>query len=642
MENETQTTSPIRQVLIVAAPNDPQAGELARALRAWWLNTTIAETAGLASALADQAAVCIIVLRPGQWRSTPSITTAIRSNPRYMIPLLAEPMPLPMGTWATEPINMKEPLSETAKELEALITTFLQTLPTSASASRQQRPSPAAFVLPPPIAHRPGRNRRIRSLLLTIGLLLVAALLLYALPRIPRSPGTPTIPQDTATSTTFLTRPYVAANPGPGCDTAGADWAVGSQFKAPVTPTGTTATARPHATPTLQVIVDPTIKTACQQNGLLVTHTDHFASYTTIIFGGNGQALPRHFSTQITATVVKATDTASFGLGVRQQGGAPGTNDTTNGYGDDTFDVGVDGGWHTWRYNDTTDQVDATFTRGFVQPAKSFTLAAEVNGPLMTFSINGHKVTTAFATTYSDSYGIDFGISDPDAKNSPSALFSHFAYTPLPDTSLSTPAAMATATAQVATAARTPYKAAVPGFGCDNGAGQWKPATVARDYVTTRCLPNGLEVSEGASEKYSGSVSFYWLNGNFPANYKVQAHIDVSALNDGSAGFLTRTDELSSQGYYFSIHADGSWQIESYDSSGNVHQLAQGQVPPRSAYTLEATSNGPTQSLALDGVQVGTVSDKTYTTTDRIDLFISPTQGSAGIAVFSNFIFTPL
>jgi hypothetical protein len=396
-----------------------------------------------------------------------------------------------------------------------------------------------------------------------------------------------------------------------------------------------------QGTPTPQILVDNSTVTTCQQNGLLVKHNAHFDLLADVFFASDGLALPRHFSTQITATVVAATGTADFELGVRNQSGAPTTNGPNNGYGDDSLDVRVDGSWEAVRTNDTTDEVDARFSRGFVQPAKSFTLAAEVDGPLMLFSINGQKVTTVVDTTYPGSYGIDFGISNPDAKSPPSALFSHFVYTPLPDTHVTTPATVATATAQAAKDDQAAYMAPVPGFACDKGAGQWKPASEAEDYVTTRCLPNGLAVSQGSSAQYAGRVSFYWLNGNFPANYKVKARIGVSGLNGGCAGFVTRTGEQAG-GYVFLVCSDGTWQIEIIDSNGNGHQLAQGQVAQRSSYSMEATSNGPIESLTLDGAQVASVSDKTYTTTDDIELTLSLLQGSAGTAVFSNFVFMPL
>ena len=495
-----------------------------------------------------------------------------------------------------------------------------------------QPQAPYGYGAPPqgPFSRKAGSWKNIRYLLLALVLLLGAGLLVRYAPR--SSP--------TTTPNALLNHPYTAAVPGPGCDAGGANWQTGVYYKAPVTPTASTTTPV-QGTPTLQVVTDNSTVITCQQNGLLLKHTAHFDALADVFFATDGLALPRHFSTQITATVVSATGTADFVLGVRNQGGAPTTSGPDNGYGDDSLEVGVDGRWEAVRTNDTTDEVDARFSTGFVQPAKSFTLVAEVDGPLMMFWINGQKVTTIVDTTYPDSYGIDFGIGDPGAKSAPSALFSHFVYTPLPDTHLTTPAIVATATAQAARDDQAPYMAPVPGFGCDKGAGQWKPASQAEDYVTTHCLPNGLAVSQGASAQYLGRVSFYWLNGNFPTNYKVKARIDVSGLNGGCAGIGTRTGEQAG-GYAFFVCSDGTWQIISYDSNGNAHQLAQGKVAQRSSYSMEATSNGPIQSLALDGVQVASVSDKTHTTTDHIELTLARPQGSAGTAVFSNFVFIPL
>ncbi len=646
MGHETQPASLKQQVLVAAAPNDPQAIGLVKELRLLGLSTTLAETVGLAS-LADEVAVCIIVLRPLKWRTTPSITTAMRCNPRYMIPVLAEPMLLPSGSWATEPINIKESLTETAQELETLISGYLQTVPELESAFVEQRStngpltrSPAPFVRPP-ISRKTRSWKNIRYLLLALVLLVSIGLLIRYEPRFLTLPGIQGPIQATTTNNTLLNHPYTAVVPGPGCDAGGANWQTGEYYKVPVTPTASTATTPVKGTPTLQVVTDNSTVTTCQQNGLLVKHNAHFDAFANIFFASYGLALPHHFRTQITATIVAATGTADFDLGVRNQSGAPTTSGPNNGYGDDTLIVGVDGSWEAVRVNDTIGAADARFTRGFVTPAKTFTLAAEVNGPLMTFSINGQKVTTVVDTTYPSSYGIDFGISNPGAKSPPSALFSHFVYTPLPDTHVTTSAIVATATAQAVRNDRTSYMTPVPGFGCDKGEGQWKPASEAEDYVTTHCLSNGLAVSQGSSAKYAGRVSFYWLNGNFPANYKVKARIDVSGLNGGCAGIGTRTGEQAG-GYAFFVCSDGTWQIISYDSNGHAHQLAQGQVAQRSSYNMEATSNGPIQSLSLDGAQVASVSDKTYTTTDHIELTLYRPQGSAGTAVFSNFVFMPL
>lgn len=646
MKHETQPTSPRRQVLVAAAPDDSQAVELVKALRLLGLSATIAQTVGVAS-LADEAAVCIIVLRPEKWRTTPSITTAMRCNPRYMIPVLAESMPLPPGSWATEPINIKESLTETAHELVTLITSYIQTLPKPVSAFAEQRVTIRSLTgSSASIGRRASSStsrvwKRISILLLVLVVLLVASLLIRYVPHSSTLTRIPFTTRSTITQNNFLNHSYTAAVPGPGCDFGGAVWEIGGYYKAPVTPTAMITKTPVQASPTLQVINDNSTLTTCQQNGLLVKHTNHFDAYATIIFESTGQALPHHFSIQIIASVVAASDTASFGLGVRDQNAAPTSRSYDRGYGNDYIDVGVDGSWSTERYNDTTDQMDARFTKGFVKPAKIFSLGAEVDGSSMTFTINKQNVTTVVDTTFPNSYGIAFGISDPDAKSPPSALFSHFVYMPLADTPLTTSAVVATATALAAKQDQTPYTAPMPGFGCDKGAGQWKPTLEAEDYVTTRCLQNGLLVTQQPSERYVGGVFFYWLDGNFPANYKVKVRIDVSGLNGGCVGLKTRTDAWTVAGYSFFVCTDGSWQIESYDSFGHIHELSQGQIAQHSSYSMEVMSNGPTQSLMLDDTQVSSVSDESYTTTDHIKLTIS-CQGSSGSAIFSNFVFTPL
>ena len=65
-----------RQVLLVAAPNDVQASALLAALRASGINILLADTIALAARV-DEFAACIVILRPGQWRTTPVITTAL-------------------------------------------------------------------------------------------------------------------------------------------------------------------------------------------------------------------------------------------------------------------------------------------------------------------------------------------------------------------------------------------------------------------------------------------------------------------------------------------------------------------------------------------------------------------------------------
>ncbi len=640
MEYGVQPTIEDQQVLVVAIPNDPQALGLAEALSALELNVIIAETAEMAS-LADEAAVCIIVLHPETWRSSPSIRTAMRCKPPYMLPVLAEPMPLPSASWITDPISINESLALTAQELAALINDYFDIIAESEASSTEQRSTtslPQHSMAPyvQPLSDKKARQRENISYkyLLPILITFLAGNLLFNLfSHSTQTANTQTPTQNSTTSDAFFTHAYSAPVPGPGCDPGNAEWQAGGIFKNYPSPITNTANHQ-SVTPTPQVITDDATKTTCQQNGVLVKHDEYFNSFATIFFSYQNQTLPYQFSTQITVSAVSATDSAIFNLGVRDQNS---TSDY-NGFGNNTMEVGVNGSWTTQRVNDTTSIEEAPFTQGFVAPAKTFTLGAEVDGPQITFFLNNRKVTTIIDTTFPESYGISFGMSDFDAKSPPVARYSHFVYTPLLNTYLNT--AIATATAQAKQTSQVPYMASVPGFGCDKGMGQWKPGSKTRDEVTTACLPNGLALSQDTTATFNGHVSFYLLNGNFPMNYKVKAQVKLSIIDNNCAGFTTRRDSQGG-GYGFFICSDGRWYIIQYDDiSGKPYTLRNGQITQRlsSSYTIEATSNGSLQSLSLDGVQVMSVSDTTFTTTNHIDL----SMYTYGTVVFSNFVFTPL
>jgi len=445
---ETQMRPRARHVLVVAAPQDTQANELVIALRASGLNVILANTELLASQ-ADEVGVCILVLHPEQWQETPAITAALQHNSPYMIPLLTREMSLPEGSWASEPITLKEPVSETAQELATLITNYFQSLPeetTEANETRAQREETGTQTRTTP--PRPQLQSK-RILPATAGCittlcLFLAVALTVALPTffLTRRGSDQTMYKGLQTDDSVLTHPYTATVPGGSCDRGGARWGVGQYFKAP-----STATSQ-QTTPASQAMFDSSTEMTCKPDGLQITKKDNFNYYATVVFEDRDQnALPQHFKTQITATISSSSPQASVELGVRMQ--KPGKDGSYNsGYGNNTFTIKENGQWEVRRISNTSSAVAAILANGTVQPAKSFTLSAEVNGPLMIFAINGTTVSTVIDTTYQNSHGISFGIADPAAKAPLTALFSHFAYTPLPDTHLSTQELKATATAQ--------------------------------------------------------------------------------------------------------------------------------------------------------------------------------------------------
>jgi hypothetical protein len=436
---------------------------------------------------------------------------------------------------------------------------------------------------------------------------------------------------------------YTARIPGPDCDQnsnlSGVSWQIGTQFKR--IPTPATATTHSSVTPTPELVRDPSTRTSCQSDGLQMKHLDHFGAYAEVIFRTGNNELASHFSTTITAKVISGTDTASLYLGVRRQDPPYATNNDS-GYGDEGLAFTVNGFWDVTRTNNTSGQVAASLSRGFAEPATTVTLGATVDGPVMTFSINGKKVTTVTDTTYPKGYSLAFGIADAQAQSPPTALFSQFTYTPLPATQTTNASALATATAQTVRQYQTPYTATTPGFGCDKGPGQWEPLTAKRNGATSRCLPEGLEISQDGTTKTIGTLPFYWLEGSFPQNYRLQAQINLSSLNDGCAGLKTHADTQSG-GYGFLVCSNGAWSIRRFDSQGGEgHILSEGFVSANSSYLVEADAQGSQQSLKLDGNQVASVTDNILTGTDHVSLLMYSGEGKPGSAIFSGFVFTPL
>lgn len=71
--------------------------------------------------------------------------------------------------------------------------------------------------------------------------------------------------------------------------------------------------------------------------------------------------------------------------------------------------------------------------------------------------------------------------------------------------------------------------------------------------------------------------------------------------------------------------------------------LDDGEVAPSPTYTIEATADGPNQRLAINGVEVSTVSDTAFTATDIINLNVTNRSNTLEErTVLSNFVFTPL
>jgi hypothetical protein len=617
-------------LIVAAAPGDQRAAALAEALSASGWAVTLAVTPDVAARAAGQT--CIVVLAPATWNH-PAIATAVMSRPARLIPVLAEPMALPQGPWTSAPFTLSP---DTARQILALLgpapgapasSGMSAGTPYPIPGQGMAPPSPSppggissgatpapgagmgqAFGMPPgalhapdlqpfrmpPVSPTPPIRRRSRfsnpaywvSLIVIIAVIGIAAVLR----------------NNNSTNNSGEVTTYSAAIPT--CGSTSGDW---------------------H---TLNAA------TTCQASSLLITRGSVNAELGETLFSPFDQVFPHSYEVQVTGAIVNGDSQANLGIIVHRQ----------NDGGGQFFGVHAAGWWQVLQEGGAGSSGNSSQTRlniGAVTKSSSYSLDVKVLGPQLTLSINGQQVGSVTDDTFSGTDAVSLAISDPGASGTLSVQFSNFSFKSLPDSSTSDSDLVATATAQAQQHFTTPYKATVPGQGCDTGGAAWANPAVFGAPVTASCTKSGLQLSQNSGNSLLYEAEFYLHDGTFPANYSVQVTIDVSKLNTGCAFVQTR-EQLAGGGYVFQICQGGTWEIDYFSTGGNQSTLDSGTVSAKSSYTLLATAKGSTQSLAIDGHQVAAPTESSLTATASIGLGILPPNGQSGSVIFSNFIFTPL
>lgn len=625
---QTQGSPSVEQsitVMIAAGPQDEQARALVQAMRKAGLKILFAETVNIA-ARASEATACVTVLRPDTWK-TQAVATVMRAKPACLIPVLAEPMDLPRGPWTHAAISLVDDSEQGTQQLIQAVYDYLAERP-------QEEPAPQKsaeiLTIDQLLARRKKRSRCVRTgpLITTILLLIIVALGgLLGYRYYNNHPSTSTAANTSILPTAIPQVTYATKTPGPDCDRNGGQWDQGEHYKKMVNGKEIE-------------VLDKYTTVQCQSDGTLVTRSGDYDVYSELFFDGPpmSDSLAQHYLAQVNATITSGDSQADLTIDTHIQGGGY----DENSYGRDGFGVNVLGHWEA----NTGSAVDGRpinrLAIGFLpKTSKTYTLAVEVNGPVMTFWIDGTRMTTVTDTTYIGDASIAFGMDDWTAKAPISALFSNFEYKELPSSSLATPQVVATATAQAQANMQKPYSARVPGYTCDKGASQWEPpADLNSDKAVLRCLSNGMQLTEPGSAPTIGEEQFYWLDGHFPQNYRISAQIDVSATSRQCAGLGTRAN-TDDESYAFIICPDGNWAIAYVGST--FQTLAQGWVSASGVYTVTAESNGSAQSLYINGQLIKTVNDSRLKNTDHLSLDVGLyTGGQSASAIFSNFTFTPL
>ncbi|MGH2508176.1 MAG: hypothetical protein ACRDHZ_12340, partial [Ktedonobacteraceae bacterium] len=549
------------------------------------------------------------------WK-TQVIATVMRAKPACLIPVLAEPMELPDGPWTHKAVNIGGELETTTQELVQILRNYLATRPTPI-----QHPNSATLTVGTPLKFKKHRRPiKVRPLFSTLLILLIVGLGAVLSYRYTAHPATGQgVNPNLSIPTTVTHLAYSAKAPGQGCDTGDGQWNVSAKYKKDKN----------------TEVIDKYTALQCQPDGALLTRSGDYATYSELFFNGpsSSTTLTPHYLVQVDATVTSGDAHTQFVMD---------THIHDNGYGRYSFNVNTLGHWEaTTNSTDGVSFLNRLAIGFFPKASKTYTLALETNGPIMIFWINNTKVTTVTDTTYTDNNAIAFGVDDYSATQPISALFSNFQYTELAPSTLTTPQMVATATAQAQTTMQTAYTAHIPGYGCDQGAGQWQPLADDNSSGTLNCLPNGMQLTNPADASQIATENFYGFNGQFPQNYQISAQIDVSTARDGCAGLKTHADANDPKAYFFVICPDGSWVVAVY--TDKFQTLDQGTVGAHGSYQIQIIDQGSTQSLSINGSKVSTINNTQVQGTDHISLLTGyyKTSGATS-ATFSNFVFTPL
>ena len=188
-----------------------------------------------------------------------------------------------------------------------------------------------------------------------------------------------------------------------------------------------------------------------------------------------------------------------------------------------------------------------------------------------------------------------------------------------------------------------PYTAQAPGPGCDNGSGRWSQAGASSTQV--QCVSGGMQLTQPANAPYIAAVFFEGPRSgyNFPKNYSLSVDVTIRTRSSTCVGFLSRQPSGTAKGYGFFVCQSGFWKVFRYDTQGPQTALQTGTISGSSTYHIQVTGNGSAQDFSVDGANLYTLNDSTYTSTGDTALVLDTgLNGPGGSAVFSNFVYTPL
>ena len=640
--------APRTYIALVTPYGFTRGQRLADELDAMGYETTIVDQPTHAGHALD-ADACVIVLTPDGWRD-PAIVEVMRGRPATLIPVLAAPMDPPRAQWSSEPIPMRGSAREIAEAIADAVDDAVGGAGASGSWSRSgsggadrrstsygrdssqpsrprgatssgramSRPYPRvagapmggpglnAFGQPLQTANRQPQKKK-ASPGRTIGILGVILVVLGGVGFAGYHYRNKLFPQQAAVSTQM--GPYTAAVPGSDCDKGKGQWQL----------------PQDHSYFT----------TACQADGLLVTQASKLSTLSSAIdFTGTGPTFPLSYHIAITANITGGDQHTLIGLIVHGQ----------SPLGGHVFVASADTSWG-FQVMGKDGTLAPPERRGFLpQATKTFTLAVDVSGSVMTFTINGTQVTHLYESTYTTTTGVGLllGTDNPAAKTALVAKFSNFQFTPMPAPTITDADALDTAVA-VNAALPTTYTASIPGPSCDKGVAQWaSPAYFDQTGGAATCQSAALQIKANANTGVD--VGYYGLKGVFKSsNYTVAVTVTTAAGDGNSCGGVLTRDSVTG-GYLYVVCGDSSYAVFEYAASTKKLTVLDGGNPGSitggGPYSLSIVENGSTHVLKINGKTVSTTTNKDQVNTDHLALFSLASAAGPSTVTFNAFSFT--
>jgi hypothetical protein len=604
---------------VVAAPKCAPATRLAHDLRQLGLTVIHVTNIDAVKEAVDDAAVCIVVMTANTWDSPPLIA-AVMAHPPRLIPVLGEPMQLPQGPWSDPALLLNKETAMTIAEwigyqpeislpTETLIAVKSST-PKDIPGLSSQISSVTAPMAPttsdntvsaeqPPViqAIRTSFIQRTRQSAMAIGAVALAFIIVlsWLLPHIIHADVHPTPAIGSA---------YQADIPGKGCDRGAAYWSNTD---------------------------GQNTKLTCQSDRLDITQPANADHYTEVYFNGTGTFAEKY---RITVATTLPADLPMASFGVEVHGQMP--------TGGQIFEITPGGQWRINHYGkDGSGPKQLAF--GVASPfPKTTQLQIDVDGAVMSFTVNGAKLATVTDGDYMTTLNIALvTIGNSNSSKPFTASFAHFSYTPQGTASLPATKAVATATAQASSLANAPYEADVPGPGCDTGKGIWEaPATHGDMDTIVTCQSNAMTLSLSPSNGEIGETRFYGTTGSLPSNYSIEVMADITNVNNGCGVIFTRNSANGSYGYFFCT--DGTWHFDQYDGAGKQNIITHGTLTRKARYDILITETGQHHSMTIDSHVALDWDDAVLSNTVYVSLGLSEPRDYTGSITYNTFTLTQM